>query len=247
MSSAICAYASQLENPALPRFVEFLEEYSPLVRKIAQHLQFRLPSSVDLDDLLQAGMIGLVEAYRNFDGDKGASIKTYASIRVRGAMIDELRRIGWFPRSVQKNLRNLAEGIRQFEQRIGREPSDQELASQLGISIDQLRSMMSECSMLQFTALDDAELDENAFSENGVNSIPRPDDVFMQEHFGKRLVQALDELPERERQVLALYYIEEMNLKEIGAVLGVTESRISQLHARAMVRLNSDLAAWSAS
>jgi len=234
-----------LQNPHLPDFKTFIAEYGPLVRKIAYHLPLRLPSNVDTDDLIQTGMIALVEVYKNYDDSKGASIKTYASIRVRGAMIDELRKQGWLPRSVHRESKKLAQAIRQVEQRTGGEALDREVADELGISLSALQSLMFECNQLQWTGLEDAELTEHELLSNLGTTIPRPDEAFASENFCDHLMQAITKLSEREQLILSLYYIEELNLKEIGATLGITESRVSQVHSRAMSRLHATLNEWA--
>lgn len=236
---------AHLQNPHLPDFKTFIEEHGPLVRKIAYHLPLRLPANVDTDDLIQTGMIALIDVYKNYDDAKGASIKTYASIRIRGAMIDELRKQGWLPRSVHRESKKLAEAVRQVEQRTGGEAVDREVAHELGISLPELQSLMFECNQLQWTGLEDPSIDEHEFLANVITPIPRPDEAFASENFCDHLMEALTRLGEREQLILSLYYIEEMNLKEIGATLGITESRVSQVHSRAMSRLHELLNEWA--
>jgi len=218
-----------------------------LVKRIAHHLLARMPASVQVDDLIQAGLIGLLESARSFDGSKGASFETYAGIRIRGAMIDELRRGDWAPRSVHRNQRRISDAIRVVEARLGRDASDDEVAREMQIPLGEYHELLNDsvCSRL-FSIEDMTEEDEDAFDRIAGDEA-NPLDHVQQETMRKQLVEEIGKLPERERMVLALYYDEELNLKEIGLVLGVTESRVSQIHSQAAMRLRSRLAGWLAS
>jgi len=222
--------------------------YAPLVKRIAHHLLGRLPGSVQLDDLVQAGMIGLLEAARKYDAGRGASFETYAGIRIRGAMLDEMRRGDWAPRSVHRNARLLSAAIREVEKRKGAAATDHEIAGEMGVTLDQYHDMLRDaagCRLFSFEDLTDE--DDEGRSESTADyaeSAPNPFDRLQGEDFRARLGEAIAALPERERLVLSLYYDDELNLKEIGSVLGVTESRVSQIHTQAALRLRSRLAEW---
>lgn len=222
----------------------FPGQYANLVKRIAHHMLARLPSSVQLEDLLQAGMVGLLEARNNFDASKGASFETFAGIRIRGAMIDEIRRGDWVPRSVHKNSRSIATAIKEIEQETGRDARDTEVAEKLDVEVEEYRQMLMEVSsghMLDFEGLG---VTEDYFSEGLSESSMTPHDRLQKEDFRNSLAGAIASLPEREKLILALYYDEELNLKEIGEVLGVSESRISQINSQAMLRLQSRLKDW---
>ncbi|MGM0767150.1 MAG: RNA polymerase sigma factor FliA [Pseudomonadota bacterium] len=220
-----------------------VEEHAPLVKKIALHLMARLPASVQLDDLMQAGMIGLLEAAQRYSSAKGATFETYAGIRIRGAMVDEIRKGDWVPRSVHRNARRISQAIKAVEDRCGREAQDQEVAAELGISLDEYHSSLSDANSGRLFSLDelnesgDLPIEEAEASDN-------PLDGITSDAFRRSLAEAIGELPEREKLVLSLYYQEELNLKEIGAVLGVSESRVSQIHSQAALRLKGRLAGW---
>lgn len=222
-----------------------VEQYLPLVRRIAHHLIARLPSSVVVDDLIQAGVIGLIDAIQKFDNTRGASFETYAGIRIRGAMIDEIRRGEWAPRSVHRNARAIQDAIRNVESRVGRDANDREVADELGISLDEYYAMAQDSMATRLFSIDDMEspdalIDYAEISENSDN----PSVELQREALLEGLIKAINDLPERERMVLSLYYDEELNLKEIGEVLGVSESRVCQIHSQATHRLRARLKEW---
>lgn len=224
---------------------ELIEQYAPLVKRIAHHLLARLPATILVDDLIQAGMVGLLEASKKYDASKGASFETYAGIRIRGAIIDEVRRGDWTPRSVHRNSRRVTEAIQQVEARTGKDASDAEVARELGISVDEYHSLLKdslESRLFSFEEMLNPQHDGPG--ESFANDDPGPNQNFEREAFLKALSNAINNLPEREKLVLALYYDEELNLKEIGQVLGVSESRVSQIHSQAALRLRSRLSDW---
>jgi len=224
---------------------ELVEQYAPLVKRIARHLMGRLPSSVVLDDLIQAGMVGLLEATAKYDPGKGASFETYAGIRIRGAIIDEVRRGDWTPRSVHRNGRRVSEAIARVEARTGRDAGDAEVAVELGITIDAYHALLQDSAESRLFSFDElSESDDDAPGEQFAADGPGPAQAFQGDAFQGALTRAIEGLPEREKLVLALYYDEELNLKEIGQVLGVTESRVSQIHSQAAARLRSRLRDW---
>lgn len=220
-----------------------VEEHAPLVKKIALHLMARLPASVQLEDLMQAGMIGLLEAAQRYSSTKGATFETYAGIRIRGAMVDEIRKGDWVPRSVHRNARRISQAIKAVEDRVGREAQDQEVADELGMELSEYHASLSDANSGRLFSLDELNesgelpLEEAEASDNPLDDITSA-------AFKRSLAQAIEELPEREKLVLSLYYQEELNLKEIGAVLGVSESRVSQIHSQAALRLRGRLTGW---
>ncbi|HUH36318.1 MAG TPA: RNA polymerase sigma factor FliA [Spongiibacteraceae bacterium] len=226
---------------------DLVTRHGLLVKRIAHHLMARLPASVQVDDLLQAGMVGLLEAARNYDSSKGASFETYAGIRIRGAMIDDVRRGDWAPRSVHRNSRRVQEAIHRIERRQGHDPSDQQVAAELGISIDEYHAILQDSLGSRLFSLDELGWGDDDNEDRIPGPGEGPLDDLTHAAFRDSLAQAIAELPERERLVLALYYDEELNLKEIGLVLGVSESRVSQIHSQAAQRLRARLAAWSTS
>ncbi|EMH4162234.1 RNA polymerase sigma factor FliA [Pluralibacter gergoviae] len=220
------------------------QRYIPLVRHEALRLQVRLPANVELDDLIQAGGIGLLNAVERFDALQGTAFTTYAVQRIRGAMLDELRSRDWAPRSVRRNAREVAQAIGQLEQQLGRSASESEVARQLGISIEEYRQMLLDTNNSQLFSWDEWR-DEHGDSIEPVTDEMQRDNplhLLMESNLRQRVMEAIEALPEREQLVLTLYYQEELNLKEIGAVLEVGESRVSQLHSQAIKRLRGRLA-----
>ena len=208
-----------------------------LVKRIAYHLISRLPSSVQVDDLIQAGLIGLMEAAAHYDAAQGASFETYAGIRVRGAMLDEIRRYDWAPRSVHRKARAVADAMRAIEQVHGRDADDAEVAQNMGISLDEYHQILQDASACKLFSIDSEE--GEAIGDMLSDERPGPQAALEEEDFRNEMSAALNGLPERERLVLALYYDEELNLREIGAVLGVSESRVCQIHSQALLRLKA--------
>jgi RNA polymerase sigma factor for flagellar operon FliA len=218
--------------------------YAPLVKRIAYHLMTRLPPSVQADDLIQAGMIGLIEAARNYDASQGASFETYAGIRIRGAMLDEIRKSDWTPRSLHRKVRQVSEAIRAVERDEGRDARDTEVAERLGISLDDYHQILQDASGHKVFSLEDLPVGEDSVAEGLSGPVKGPLESIEMEKFREALAEAVATLPERERLVMSLYYDEELNLREIGAVLGVSESRVCQIHGQAMMRLKSRMADW---
>ncbi|XBS71926.1 RNA polymerase sigma factor FliA [Acerihabitans sp. KWT182] len=219
------------------------QRYIPLVRHEALRLQVRLPASVELDDLLQAGGIGLLSAVERYDSLQGTAFTTYAVQRIRGAMLDELRSRDWVPRSVRRHAREVAQAIHQAEQKLGRAASEQEVAQTLNITLQEYRQILLDTNNSQLFSYDEWCEDHG----DGVDTLmpgheeANPLQVLMEGNLRERVIEAIDALPEREKMVLVLYYQEELNLKEIGAVLEVGESRVSQLHSQAIKRLRARL------
>lgn len=221
------------------------EQYSTLVKRIAHHLVSRLPPSVQVDDLIQAGMIGLLEAHQNYDASKGASFETYAGIRIRGSMLDDIRKGDWVPRSVHKKNRQIAEAISQLENQLGRDPNDMEIATHLDMSLEQYYQAQNDINAGRLIGIDDLGVSEDAFVAQRDRKENIPFEAVARGSFKAQLAHAIRGLPEREALVLSLYYDEELNLKEIGAIIGVSESRVCQIQNQATQRLRIKLSAWS--
>jgi len=222
---------------------ELVNRHAPLVKKIAYHLMARLPSSVMVEDLIQAGMLGLLDAAGMYDQNQGASFETYASIRIRGAMLDELRRTDWAPKSLHRKSRDLSAAIHQVEASTGRDARDQEVAEVMGISLDEYHQIVRDSASSHMASFDEITAEESGGYDRFSNDTPSPVEQLQEEQFRHHLVDAIGNLPEREQLIMSLYYEEELNLKEIGAVLNVSESRISQLLSQAHARLRSRLQA----
>lgn len=217
---------------------ELIRTHGDLVRRIAYHLCAKLPPSVEADDLIQAGMIGLLEAANQFKSGRGATFETYAGIRIRGAMIDSLRRLDWTPRSVHRRARDVSDAIRDIESSTGAEASPPAIAAKLGVSVDEYHQIIQDSTMSYVSSLE--ELDGVDPADEQVDPLRS----LVDSAFRAALGTAIDGLPEREKLVMSLYYQDELNLKEIGLVLGVTESRVSQLHGQALSRLKARLTDW---
>jgi RNA polymerase sigma factor for flagellar operon FliA len=219
-------------------------EHEPLVKRIAFHLMSRLPASVQVDDLVQAGMIGLIEASRKFDPEQGASFETYAGIRIRGAMLDEIRRTDWTPRSVHRKAREVAEAVRKIENEKGRDARDVEVAEAMGLGLDEYHKILQDATGCRIFSFEDP----GSVGEDGLAQTHRqpnqPLESLQNCDFKQGLAGAIKGLPERERLVMALYYDEELNLREIGEILGVSESRVCQIHGQALIRLRARMEKW---
>ena len=238
-SRSIAGYAG-----AVDRSAQLVAEHVDLVRRIAHHMAARLPPSVQVEDLVQSGMLGLIEASRQFQSGQGATFATYAGIRIRGAMIDELRRADWTPRSVHRNSRRISEAMQQVEAREGRAAEDREIAKELQVPLDDYYAMLQDSASAQILGLEDLFGEDMDPDRLLPGDEATPSDQLEQEEFRLALAEALGRLPERERLVLALYYDEELNLREIGAVLDITESRVSQIRTQALHRVRGHLSAW---
>ncbi|HEY9098887.1 MAG TPA: RNA polymerase sigma factor FliA [Thiobacillus sp.] len=223
-----------------------VNKYAPLVKRIAYHMMARLPASVEVDDLIQVGLIGLLDAVSRFDGTQGAQFESYATQRVRGAMLDELREADWLPRHVRQKSRQIEAAISRLEQRLGKHPSEQQISTELSLSIDQYQSMLGDVKCSQLLYYEDfSDEDSASFLERYlVDGSDDPLAVLEDEGFRDSLIFAIHHLPERERSMMGMYYEQDMNLKEIGVVLGVSESRVCQLHSQAVARLRAQLKIW---
>lgn len=215
-------------------------KHVPLVKRIAYHLMSRLPPSVQADDLIQAGMIGLLEAARNYDPNQGASFETYAVIRVRGAMLDEIRKADWAPRSVHRKARKLAAVIREIENRTGRDARDHEVAEELEITLNEYHKMLQDVSGYRVLSYDDMTSEGDGISDH----LPRSQENIQRADFKGSLAKAIAGLPERESMVITLYYDEKLGLHDIGSVLGIRESRVSKILSQALIRLQARMHSW---
>jgi RNA polymerase sigma factor for flagellar operon FliA len=220
---------------------DLINDCAPLVKRIAYHLMARLPASVQVDDLIQAGMLGLLEAARRYDPSLGACFTTFAERRIRGAMIDEIRKGDWAPRSVHRKAREVAAAIRAVEATTGNEAQDKDVAEHLGLPLTEYHQMLADLRGQKLLSIDETGPDEESEADRLVSSLEDPAETVQQAHLLRCLAAAIDKLPERERLILSLYYDEELHLKEIGVVLGVSESRVSQLHSQALARLRARL------
>ncbi|MGE0386511.1 MAG: RNA polymerase sigma factor FliA [Gammaproteobacteria bacterium] len=221
-----------------------VRQHASLVKRIAYHLMSRLPPSVQVDDLIQAGMIGLLEAAQNYDKTQGASFETYAGIRIRGAMLDEIRKGDWAPRSLHRKVREITRAVQEIESSQGRDARDSEVAARAGMTLDEYYQTLQDANGHRLFSLEELPSGEESITE-GLTSTPKgPLEHVENEHFRAALAEAIEKLPERERIVMSLYYAEELNLRETGEVLGVSESRVCQIHAQALVRLRARMAEW---
>jgi RNA polymerase sigma factor for flagellar operon FliA len=224
-----------------------LKQYSPLVRRLAHQMIAKLPANVEIDDLIQVGMIGLTDALSRFDSGQGVQFETFATQRIRGAMLDELRGTDWMSRGNRKHQRDIEGAVHRLEQRLGRTPQESEIAKELGITLEQYQDLLNKVRGTQLIYLEDIGgddgdndyLDRHVADEGG-DPLAQLNDHRMRQ----ALVEAIKNLPEREQYVMSMYYEQDMNLKEIAAVLGVTESRVCQLHSQSIARLRAKLRAW---
>ncbi|MFO1349991.1 MAG: RNA polymerase sigma factor FliA [Gammaproteobacteria bacterium] len=236
--SALAAYAIRDDSPE-----QLISRYAALVNRIAHHLLARLPAAVQIDDLIQAGMLGLIEATRRYDARRGANFATFAEHRIRGAMLDEIRKGDWTPRSVHRKAREVSTAIRAVEAANGGEATDREVAAQLGITLAEYHKTLADMrgqKLLSIEELGAADDDDEREGADGlVSPAIGPAETVQREQLQALLALAIERLPEREKLALSLYYDEGLNLKEIGLVLGVSESRVSQLHSQALARLRA--------
>lgn len=218
-----------------------VKTHALLVKRIAYHLSGRLPRSIQIDDLMQAGMLGLLEAISHYDDSKGASFETYAGIRIRGAMLDEVRSNDWVPRSVYRNARTIATAVRAVENRLSRDAKDHEVAAELNISLNEYHEMLGDSNGAHLFGFDDLGLTDDVLKNEALGLSSEPHVNVQRADTRARLAQIIENLPKNERLVLSLYYEHDLNLKEIGQVLDVSESRVSQIHTQATHRIKARL------
>jgi len=226
-----------------------LTEHMPLVKRLAHHMKAKLPPSVEVDDLVQAGMIGLLDAISRYEETHGAQFETYAVLRIRGAMLDELRTSDWLPRSMRQNMRKIEAAMSALQQKLGHAPSESEVAKSLKLSLSDYQDMLSDGGGHQLVYYEDfhGEDGNDSFLDRYAVDDADPLRSLLDGDFRQAVIDAIDALPPREKMLMGLYYEEELNLKEIGAVMGVSESRVSQLHTQAVARLRASLReqAWT--
>jgi len=220
--------------------------HAPLVKRIAYHLLNRMPPTVQIDDLIQAGMVGLLEAASNFNANMGASFETFAGIRIRGSMIDEIRRSDWTPRSVHRKYRSVTEAIRKIENETGEDARDADVALALGISLSEYHQILIDSSSSRIYSIESLEESSQNSAIPG-SSDKTPEESFSRDEYQRQLVESIRQLPDKEELIMSLYYDDELNFREIGEILEVTESRICQLHGQALLRIKSRMAEWNIS
>lgn len=229
----------QLDRDALIR------QHVPLVRRIAHHMIAKLPPNVEVDDLIQVGMMGLAEALSRYESAQGVQFETFATQRIRGAMLDELRESDWMSRSSRKSQKDIENAVRRLEQKLGRSPIESEIAAEMGMPLAEYQSLLGKVRGTQLVYLEDmtrGNEDEDSFLDrHAADSEADPVALLRDQRLRSALVQAIKSLPEREQYIMSMYYEHDMNLKEIAAVLGVTESRVCQLHSQSIARLRSKM------
>jgi len=223
---------------------ELVVKHADLVKRIAYHLVSKMPPHVEVDDLIQAGMIGLLNAAQNFSPSKGANFETYAGIRIRGAMLDEARKANWAPRSTVRNAKQISLAIREIENRTGRDARAAEVAELLGIDLDEYYRLLENAASSRLLSFDQLDADPERAALLPGSPEEGPDEALEADQFRDALADAINSLPEREQLVLSLYYDDELNLREIGAVMEVSESRVCQIHGQAVLRIRSRIGRW---
>ena len=220
-----------------------LTEHMPLVKRLAHQMKAKLPPSVEVDDLVQAGMMGLLDAINRYEENHGAQFETYAVLRIRGAMLDELRSSDWMPRSTRANMRKVEQAMATLQQQLGRPPSESEVAKSLKLSLGDYQELLGDSGGHQLVYYEDFHDDDgnDTFLDRYAVDDDDPLKSLLDTDFRQTVIDAIDALPPREKMLMGLYYEEELNLKEIGAVMGVSESRVSQLHTQAVARLRTYL------
>jgi RNA polymerase sigma factor for flagellar operon FliA len=220
--------------------------HADLVKRIAYHVVSRMPPNVEVDDLIQSGMIGLLDAAKNYSATKGANFETYAGIRIRGAMLDEVRKSDWTPRSVHRSMRELAEVVRKIENTEGQDANPADIAAGMNLSVAEYHKLLQDAACCRVFSYDQMRSndDDSSPADHARDEQPGPLERVEDSGFRDAMATAIKGLPEREKLVLSLYYDEEMNLREIGEVLDVSESRVCQIHGQALVRLRARLSEW---
>lgn len=240
------AYADAAKTQ-LDKRNDMILEYLPLVKFIASRIASRLPSHVDINDLINSGIIGLIDAIEKFDASRKIKFKTYAEFRVKGAILDELRALDWVPRSTRQKASMLEKAYQELDQRLGRAATDAEMVEHLGISVEEFDALVREARGVSLISLDELQHDQDEnFERNLLEYLADPDalspsQLMNLDQIYRIVAESIDQLPEKERLVISLYYYEELTMKEIGEILTITESRVSQIHTKAILRLRGRL------
>ncbi len=244
-----------IQKPQAPEAVEICPEnteeiikvYSPMIKYVANRIALRLPPHIEVDDLISVGVLGLIDAIEKYDPTRGAKFKTYAEFRVRGSILDELRSLDWVPRSVRQKAANMEAVTQRLQARFGRPPEDEEMAEEMGVSLEDFFETLNETRSMPIISLDDLGINkESGEQQSLIECLAGKGDVDPQTQIRLNelkhiIATAIDSLPEKERLMISLYYYEELTMKEIGEVLGITESRVSQIHSKAVLRLRTKL------
>lgn len=224
-----------------------LKQYTPLVRRMAHHMIAKVPANVEVDDLIQVGMIGLADALARYESGHGAQFETFATQRIHGSMIDELRETDWLSRTSRKGQKDIEKAIHKLEQRLGRSPQEQEIADEMNVSLSDYQDMLTKARGTQLIYLEDLsgrDDDDDVLDRYVGDDDANPINILQDRKMREALVAAIKVLPEREQFIMGMYYEQDMNLKEIAEVLKITEARVSQLHSQAVTRLRSRLRSY---
>ena len=228
---------------------EVIKQYSPMIKYVANRIAMRLPPHIEMDDLVSVGVLGLIDAITKYDPTRGAKFKTYAEFRVRGAILDELRSMDWVPRSVRQKASNIDSVVQKLQSKLGRPPEDEEVAGEMGISLDQFFDTLNETKSMPVLSLEGLGIAKETGEQQSLldclagKGDTDPQTQIRLNELKEIIAQAIDTLPEKARLMITLYYYEELTMKEIGAVLDVTESRVSQIHSKAVFKLCTELKA----
>ena len=228
---------------------EVIIRYSPMIKYVANRIAMRLPPHIEVDDLISVGVLGLMDAISKYDSSRGAKFKTYAEFRVRGAILDELRAMDWVPRSIRQKASSVDKVVQSLQVKLSRSPEDQEVAKEMGVSLEQFHATLNETKSIPVFSLDDLGIAKDSGEQQSLldclagKSDADPQTQIRLIELKEIIAKAIDSLPEKERLMVSLYYYEELTMKEIGAVLEITESRVSQIHSKAVYRLRTKLKA----
>ena len=228
---------------------EVIIRYSPMIKYVANRIAMRLPPHIEVDDLISVGVLGLMDAISKYDSSRGAKFKTYAEFRVRGAILDELRAMDWVPRSIRQKASSVDKVVQSLQVKLSRSPEDEEVAKEMGISLEQFHTTLNETKSIPVFSLDDLGIAKDSGEQQSLldclagKADADPQTQIRLTELKEIIAKAIDTLPEKERLMVSLYYYEELTMKEIGAVLEITESRVSQIHSKAVYRLRTKLKA----
>ena len=228
---------------------EVIIRYSPMIKYVANRIAMRLPPHIEVDDLISVGVLGLMDAISKYDSSRGAKFKTYAEFRVRGAILDELRAMDWVPRSIRQKASSVDKVVQSLQAKLSRSPEDEEVAKEMGISLEQFHTTLNETKSIPVFSLDDLGIAKDSGEQQSLldclagKADADPQTQIRLTELKEIIAKAIDTLPEKERLMVSLYYYEELTMKEIGAVLEITESRVSQIHSKAVYRLRTKLKA----